>query len=81
VADETSRAARLMARAHDPLRHPGHRDGEFDLSASRPCSFLDLPGPRWRYGSDGAAEDSEWPELCRRIEHWRAAALPPLQKQ
>jgi predicted kinase len=48
-ADEEERRARLLQRALDSSRHPGHRDaGQLDAAAV--CdSFLELPGERLTY--------------------------------
>ena len=49
TADEQERRSRLLARATDPQRHPGHRDGE-QLEPVAACdSFLELPGERLHY--------------------------------
>lgn len=69
VAAVATRAARLAARAADPARHPGHRDRQIDPGAEPP--FLDLPGPRLRFDSDG-----DWPQaldrLAARLDAWWA---------
>jgi predicted kinase len=49
TADEQERRSRLLSRATDPNRHPGHRDAH-QLDPVAACdSFLDLPGERLQY--------------------------------
>ena len=48
-ADESERRSRLLQRAGDPARHPGHRDAG-QLEPAPECdSFLELPGERLSY--------------------------------
>ena len=42
---EPLRQARLKARAADPTRHPGHRDGVWVTAVTPADGFLDLAGP------------------------------------
>jgi hypothetical protein len=78
-AETAVRAARLAARAADPGRHPAHRDASLTHSASDPM-FLDLPGPRWRFGSD-VPGDTEWQRLYPLIDAWCDAELQPGHKR
>ena len=56
-ADEAERLARLAARAADPGRHPGHRDGAQASAGSRAGdAFLALPGARLLYDGTPRAE-------------------------
>lgn len=49
TADEHERRSRLLSRATDPNRHPGHRDAH-QLEPVAACdSFLELPGERLQY--------------------------------
>jgi predicted kinase len=81
VAEEALRRERLAARAHDPLRHPGHRDAELLAAAAAepleacvagaavaaPRGWLRLPGERFVHeGFDAAG----WPGLLAAIDHW-----------
>ena len=53
-ANEEERRSRLLQRARDPTRHPGHRDAR-QLEPVAACdSFLELPGERFthRVGSE-----------------------------
>ena len=53
-AHEEERRSRLLQRARDPTRHPGHRDAR-QLEPVAACdSFLELPGERFthRVGSE-----------------------------
>lgn len=70
-ADAVVCASRLAARAHDPGRHPGHRDADLDPARAHGAVFLDLTGPRWVFNSD-TPDEGEWLRLCRRIDAWRA---------
>jgi len=48
-ADESERRSRLLQRAGDPARHPGHKDAG-QLQPAPVCdSFLELPGERLSY--------------------------------
>ena len=48
-AHEEERRSRLLQRAGDPTRHPGHRDA-WQLERVAACdSFLELPGERFAY--------------------------------
>lgn len=78
-ADPAVCAARLAGRAADPARHPGHRDGLFDPRAAGPALPLELPGPRFGYRSDAAA-DADWEPLCGHLDRWcrTGPRLPPL---
>ena len=71
LADPAARARRLAQRAHDPQRHPGHRDRELRVAAETD-GFLELPGPRLRY--DSTPEDpAAYQRLCAELEPY----LPP----
>jgi predicted kinase len=74
-AEAATCASRLVARAHDPGRHPGHRDREQDPAAVQGAAFLDLAGPRWLFHSDTQTE-AAWLQLCRCIDDWRAGTTP-----
>jgi predicted kinase len=51
-APETLRQARLLARAADAARHPGHQDGAWVAPAQqRSDAFLDIAGPRFIHDS------------------------------
>lgn len=54
--DEAGRRARLVARAQDAARHPGHRDSQAaGLGADTPTDqFLDLPGTRLELAGDAS---------------------------
>ncbi|MFI4868972.1 MAG: AAA family ATPase [Steroidobacterales bacterium] len=69
VAKPATRAARLAARAADPARHRGHRDGQIDPGAAGGARFLDLPGPRWQFNSD-ADREGELAVLCAELDRW-----------
>ncbi len=69
VAEPATRASRLAARAADPGRHRGHRDGQIDPGASGGARFLDLPGPRWQFNSD-ADWEGELAVLCAALDRW-----------
>ncbi|MGH8230801.1 MAG: AAA family ATPase [Steroidobacteraceae bacterium] len=73
VAGPDIRAARLAARAAEPDRHPGHRDQQLSLGPLAPTGFLDLPGPRLRFGTD-RDEPQELARLCDQLDRWLAAA-------
>jgi predicted kinase len=49
---EPLRQTRLKARAADPTRHPGHKDGVWATAVTQADGFLDLEGPRHLH--DGA---------------------------
>lgn len=50
-ASSATRAARLVARAGDPQRHPAHHDARIDPQQPGP-GFLELPGVRLNCSSD-----------------------------
>jgi predicted kinase len=51
-APETLRQQRLLARAADAARHPGHQDAGWVASADqRSDAFLDIAGPRFIHDS------------------------------
>jgi predicted kinase len=53
---EPLRQERLLARAADGARHPGHRDATWVAQSQRHAdAFLDVPGPR--YIHDGGTAD------------------------
>jgi predicted kinase len=66
-APEALRQQRLLARAADAARHPGHRDAVWVAAADqRSDAFLDLPGPR--YVHDGGVTDPKaGPALIRSL--------------
>jgi predicted kinase len=68
-------ASRLAARAHDPHRHPGHRDAQLAAaSASRAVvGFLDLPGPRLQFDSE-APRETTLAALYQALDPWMADA-------
>ncbi|HXN10690.1 MAG TPA: AAA family ATPase [Steroidobacteraceae bacterium] len=70
-AQAGTRAARLMARAADPGRHPGHHDATADLAAASAEGFLELPGPRWEFDSDQPWEQA-FHALCTGLDSWCA---------
>jgi predicted kinase len=69
VAGPATRAARLAARAADPVRHRGHRDWHIEVSAGEGASFLDLPGARLQFNSE-ADWHTEFAALCAQLERW-----------
>jgi predicted kinase len=79
-AEDATRAARLADRGTHSGRHPGHRDQDLPLSAHRRSDFLDLPGPRWVFSSDGEG-DEEWQRLCGLIDRWHGEPPQPVHKQ
>jgi predicted kinase len=68
-ARPATRAARLIARAADPGRHPGHRDAQADTLAVSGEGFLELPGPRWQYDSEAPWEQAV-AALCASLDDW-----------
>ena len=87
VTAEGLRRERLAARAHDPARHPGHRDAEqlAEATALEPqatgaapsavaaAAWLPLPGARWVHpGLDTA----EWPCLLSALDRWWSGDQP-----
>lgn len=66
--DEAERLRRLAARASDPSRHPGHRDGELirrEVAGSD--EYLSVPGARFEFSGTGTAE---WPALLVHLDRW-----------
>lgn len=67
------RAARLAARARDPLRHPGHADAALPVPAGDPGA-LSLPGALWcvagEAGVAGDAGEAEFARLCGALDQW-----------
>jgi predicted kinase len=54
-APEALRQQRLLARAADPARHPGHQDATWVAQAQRRGdAFLELAGPRFIHDSGGS---------------------------
>jgi predicted kinase len=72
-AGEPTRATRLAARAADPGRHRGHRDGQADPSMAAAVGYLELPGSRWVFDSDQPWEQALG-ELCARLDAWYLSA-------
>jgi predicted kinase len=70
-AQPGTRAARLLARAIDPGRHPGHHDALADPGAAYAEGFLELPGPRWEFDSD-QPWDQALDALCAGLDSWCA---------
>jgi predicted kinase len=68
-AQAGTRNARLMARAADPGRHPGHADAAADPGAVCSDGFLELPGPRWEFDSDQPWEPA-FHMLCTGLDSW-----------
>jgi len=67
-APESLRHSRLLARAADPGRHPGHRDAAWVTAAAREAdAFLELPGPRFVH--DGGADPAAGPALIRSLSN------------
>jgi predicted kinase len=64
-----TRAVRLMARATDPGRHPGHHDARALLPAAAAEGYLELPGPRWQYDSEQPWEQAVT-ALCGTLDCW-----------
>jgi predicted kinase len=66
--DEATRIERLLARANDPTRHPGHRDVAQAAAAQHAAApavgndFLSIPGERFLYDGKGTLEmlDAWW---------------------
>ena len=66
-APESLRQARLLARAADTARHPGHRDAVRVAPAEqRSDAFLDIPGPRYVHDS-GVADPAARQALIRSL--------------
>jgi predicted kinase len=75
--DEPTRLARLLARAKDPSRHPGHRDTALAARGAQPAAdFLNLPGERWRYDSADRAEALA--SLFAALDPWWARSGRPI---
>jgi hypothetical protein len=66
--DEDERRTRIIARAQDASRHPGHGD-VFAVPDSSNDTFLDLPGERLLYvsGSGGGTDEEA---LLEHLDHW-----------
>jgi predicted kinase len=75
VASAAVRGARLLERAQDHRRHPGHRDDRLaaGLAAGPDAAFLDLPGPRLRFDSE-APWEREFAHLVQELSNW----CPPM---
>jgi predicted kinase len=66
--DESLRRQRLAARAHDPARHPGHRDLEQSAAPTHGADeFLDLPGQRFTFHGQ---EGSVWRDFIATLDAW-----------
>lgn len=63
---EEQRQARLLARAQDPSRHPGHRPGEL-AAATGVAAHLDLPGERWQFAACQGEPPAAW---LAPLERW-----------
>jgi predicted kinase len=56
---EERRRARLLARRHDPSRHPGHQDAQTPVSTGG-ADYLELPGERWPLVACEGEPDAAW---------------------
>jgi len=80
-ASDSVRRARLLARADDPTRHPGHRDSTIaaEMRGSVP-DLLALPGVHFVFDTDaiGDVEDglARVRPLLLSLDAWRNSATP-----
>jgi predicted kinase len=74
VAAAATRRARLSARASDPARHTGHQDHRIQAPAADEFTYLEVPGPRFKFDSD-AHWEREFAALCNGLKSWYCANL------
>lgn len=68
--EETERQARMLGRATDPTRHPGHRDAGQPGPVAACDSFLEIPGERLQFdGSRDAAGSLS--QLTATLDQWQ----------
>jgi predicted kinase len=65
---EDLRRQRLLARRHDPSRHPGHRDADL-LPTTGGAAHLDLPGARFTLATHAGEPPAAW---LASLDRWLA---------
>jgi predicted kinase len=76
VASPETRRGRLAARAGDSARHPGHQDRlliEEGAPEAPPQRFLELPGPRLLFDSEGDWE-CEYGRILQTVRTWSGSS-------